>query len=270
MAQALFARLPTVKLLAPVPTWRLDLDREVASDIAHRHKATQESLARHREQPQRVFPARKQRKRRDRHELGEGYEQLPEPYRSYLDTAKWYARLAKADDREDLLHDILMRLFQTGEQLASRGQEFSKQAQIRVAEHTKDHYWYDHYAYYHGLECRHCSREQRAKCRANHEQGDKWFVECVRHIELDSLYTPVTDEEGHTTELGEIIADDKAIDLDEWLDARLFLLHSPIRLKQIAVKRYRGKALTHAEVQYLSKLRKRGQLTLSGFSADKG
>ncbi len=55
------------------------------------------------------------------------------------------------------------------------------------------------------------------------------------------------DSEGNTTELGELIADDKAIDLDEWLDIKTFLSGCPQRLIAIAERTTEGQALTVAE-----------------------
>jgi hypothetical protein len=158
-----------------------------------------------------------------------------------------------------LLHDIIIGLARTGETLADRGQQFSEIAQIRTAEHIKDHYWYQHYSYHNGLDCQHCSKAQRAKCRENWAYSD-----CPRAITLESMNQPITDTEGNITEFAELIADDKAIDLAEWLDAKTFLIGAPIRLKAIVVKRNRGETLTNAESVYLAKLRKRYQLTFSG------
>jgi len=134
----------------------------------------------------------------------------------------------------------------------------------RIAEHIKDHYWYRHYAYHNGLDCQHCSKAQRAKCRANWAYSDWAYCDCYRAITLESINQPIIDSEGNITELAELIADDKALDLEEWLDAKTFLIGAPIRLKAIARKRSKGDTLTHAERQYLTKLRKRYQLTLSG------
>jgi hypothetical protein len=183
-----------------------------------------------------------------------GYDQLPEPYLGYYKIALRFARRALIDEREDLLHDIIIGLAKTGQTLATRGQQFTEIAQIRTAEHIKDHYWYEHYAYHNGLDCQHCSKAQRAKCRENWAYSD-----CQRAITLESINQPITDGEGNITELAELIADDKAIDLAEWLDAKTFLIEAPIRLKTLAVKRNNGEELTHAERQYLSKLRKRYQ-----------
>ena len=55
----------------------------------------------------------------------------------------------------------------------------------------------------------------------------------------------------------ETIADDKALDLDAWLDARTFLLGCPHRLIEIAHKRVNGVVLNNADKLYLYKWRKR-------------
>jgi hypothetical protein len=206
-----------------------------------------------RTKPRRLKSSRTQR-RKQVDDGNNGYDQLPEPYLGYYRIALRFAHKALIDEREDLLHDIIIGLARTGQTLAARGQQFTEIAQIRTAEHIKDHYWYQHYAYHNGLDCQHCSKAQRAKCRENWAYSD-----CHRAITLESINRPSTDSEGNITELAELIADDKAIDLAEWLDARTFLIGAPIRLKSLAIKRNRGEELTHAERQYLSKLRKRYQ-----------
>ena len=74
-----------------------------------------------------------------------------------------------------------------------------------------------------------------------------------------SLNSEVTNGDGDTTELIETIADDKAIDLSAWLDARTWLLSCPIRLVQIAHKKLAGEVLNSYERLYLYRFRKREQ-----------
>jgi hypothetical protein len=186
-----------------------------------------------------------------------GYDHLPEPYLTYYRVALRFAHKALIDEKEDLLHDIIIGLAKTAQMLAARGQQFTEIAQIRTAEHIKDHYWYEHYAYHNGLDCQHCSKAQRAKCREDWSYSD-----CHRAITLESINQPITDGEGNITELAELMADDKAIDLAEWLDARTFLIGAPIRLKTIAHKFSRGAALTDVERKYLSRLRIKQQMAL--------
>jgi len=166
-------------------------------------------------------------------------------------------------DKDDLLHSIIEGLAKVANHKADKGEDFTEAAMYRTAEHIKDHYWYRHYAYHNGLDCRHCSKEQRAKCRWNWAHSNWAYVDCHRAIQLESLNQPITDGDGNITELGDLIADDKALDLAEWIDARTFLIGAPIRLKAIALKRSKGEALTAAEYKYLTKLRKRRQLSLA-------
>ncbi len=88
-----------------------------------------------------------------------------------------------------------------------------------------------------------------------------WRQETRKPIIL-SLDSKVANGDGDTTELIETIADDKAIDLSAWLDARTWLLGCPIRLVQIARKRVNGLPLTNKEHQYLWRIRRKEQKSL--------
>jgi len=127
----------------------------------------------------------------------------------------------------------------------------------RIASRTVADYWFSHYSYNSGLDCKHCSKAQRRKCKENY-----LYSQCPKAVKLESLNKPIIDNEGHTTELGELIADDKALDLDAWVDARTFLLGFPQRLLLIADKLNSGDNLTHSDSQYLYKFRKREQKKL--------
>lgn len=166
------------------------------------------------------------------------------------------------DDRQDLLHDIIEGLARVAQSKMARGEDFTEPAMVRTAEHIKDWYWYRHYSYQNGLDCRHCSKEQQARCRWNWGHSDWAYCDCQRAIRLESLNQPITDSEGNITELAELIADDNALDLPEWVDARTFLIGAPVRLKAIAQKRSRGEVLTEAERSYLSYLRRKEQKAL--------
>jgi len=193
---------------------------------------------------------------------GNGYDALPEPYLTYYQIAMRFAHKALTDERDDLLHSIIEGLAKVGMNKASKREDFTEPAMYRTAEHIKDWYWYRHYAYNNGLDCRHCTKAQQAKCRWNWAHSDWAYCDCHKAIQLESLNQPITDEEGNLTELADLIADDKALDLEAWQDARTFLIGAPIRLKMIARKRLKGETLTGAEYKYLSKLRKREQLSL--------
>ena len=233
-------------------------------------------------QTTRTKPRRFQCSRRHRQRQAEnhdnGYGQLPEqqgwiatadgfrwvtaPWAMYHEVAVRFSVKAVSGEKDDLLHTIMEALAAVHRRKLSRGQDFTEAAMYRTAEHVKDWYWYKRYSYHNGLDCRNCTKEQRAKCRWNWGHSDWAYSDCHRAVRLESLSQPITDEQGNATELSELIADDGALDLDDWVEAKSFLIGAPIRLKAIAMKKRDGEKLTHAERQYLSKLRKRRQLSL--------
>ena len=77
-------------------------------------------------------------------------------------------------------------------------------------------------------------------------------------IKLESLNKPIIDSEGNLTELGELIADDKALDLDAWVDARTFAEH-PKRLLLIGISYEMVKPLHRVNVTTFARFRKREQ-----------
>jgi len=130
-------------------------------------------------------------------------------------------------------------------------------AMCRVASITIVHYWRAQYKLTNGLDCGSCSKAQRRKCRK-----DWLYTDCPKAIKLEYLSQPITDSEGNLAELGELIADDRAIDLDAWLDSKTFLTGCPQRLIAIAHKRVNGIALTKYEQLYLCRFWKRQQKRL--------
>jgi hypothetical protein len=200
----------------------------------------------------RQLKSSRSRRRKQVDNSSNGYDQLPEPYATYYKIALRFVHKALIDDRQDLLHDIIEGLAKVAEH-----KTLSEAAMYRLAEHIKDHYWYRHYAYHNGLDCQHCSKAQRAKCRANWAYSD-----CPRAVTLESINQPIIGSEGNITELAELIADDKALDLDEWLDAKTFLIGAPIRLKAIARKVKKGEKLSQPEHCYLYRLRQKQQIAL--------
>jgi hypothetical protein len=99
-------------------------------------------------------------------------------------------------------------------------------------------------------------------CRvASFVVADYWRKE-KRKPTILSLDAGMAGDDGDTTELMETVADDKALDLEAWMDARTFLLGCPHRLVQIGYKRLKGINLTPADSRYLYKFRKREQKRL--------
>jgi hypothetical protein len=236
--------------------WALN-ERQGICQWCGKHATCQTTKAK----PRRLKSSRS-RRRKQVDNGNNGYDQLPEPYLTFYKVAMRFAIKALTDDREDLLHDIIEGLARVAKRKASRGQEFTEPAMYRIAEHIKDHYWYRHYSYTNGLDCQHCSKAQRAKCRKAWAHSDWAYTDCHRAIQLESINQPVIDNEGNITELAELIADDKALDMAEWLDARTFLIGAPIRLKAIAMKVNKGEKLSQPEHCYLYRLRQKQQIAL--------
>ena len=184
-----------------------------------------------------------------------GYDQLSEPYLTYYKVASRFNHKAKAEDTEDLLHDIILTLA-----VAERNnghKPFTEAVMYRIASRAKDQYWRTYYKVNNGLDCGHCNKAQRQKCKE-----DYLYTECPKAIKLESLDQPIIDSEGHTTELGELIADDKAIDLDAWVSNSTWEIGYPRRLVDIAYRLKAGIPLTDKDRQYLCYWRKREQKNL--------
>ncbi|OGO21907.1 MAG: hypothetical protein A2Z28_07520 [Chloroflexi bacterium RBG_16_51_9] len=184
---------------------------------------------------------------------GNGYHELPEPYLTFYNVALPFAN--SVPDREDLLHTIIANLADANRSNGHKPDNLSWM--YRIASFTKAQYWREHYKRTNGLTCGNCSKAQRRKCKEDWLYGD-----CPKLVKVESLHKPIIDSQGNLTELGELIADDKALDIDAWLDARTFLLGAPERLLSIGEKLQDGEALTHGERTYLWKWRKQEQKNL--------
>jgi hypothetical protein len=134
----------------------------------------------------------------------------------YISVADRFQHKAKHQDIEDLNHTIILSLAQAQIRIDNNGGgQLSDVAMLRVASYECQKYW----------------RQQK------------------RLLTILSLNTELNDGDG--IELIDTIADDKAIDLDAWLDARTWLLGCPMRLIVVAGKRLKGIPLTNKELQCL-------------------
>jgi hypothetical protein len=159
------------------------------------------------------------------------------------------------EDRRDLLHTIILTLA-----VAERNnghKPFTEGTMYRIASRCVADYWFKHYKITNGLDCQHCSKAQRRKCRE-----DDLYAECPKAIRLEYLSKPILDDEGNLTELGELIADPKSLDLDVWDRDYLWQLGYKPRLVDIALKLDRGEALTNSDTIYLCRFRKQEQKRL--------
>ena len=147
----------------------------------------------------------------------------------YITVADRFQYRARAQDREDLNHTIILSLAQA--QLGkdnNGGGQLSDLAMLRIASYECQKYW---------------------------RQTKKLLT-------ILSLNTDIYDGDGNTTELIETLADDRSIDLEAWLEARTWLLGCPRRLVLIAHKKLNGQALNKGEHCYLQRFRKNTQKPL--------
>ena len=155
------------------------------------------------------------------------YAKLDGEWRQWYETAHRFEHKVPAQDRGDIRHNIILELALA--RTRDGDKPFSEAMMCRVASFVVADYW------------------RKAK----------------RKPTLLSLDTEIENGDGDTTELIETIAEDKAIDVEAWLDARTFLLVCPHRLVQIANKINKGQTLTHGDRTYLWKWRKREQISLN-------
>ena len=135
----------------------------------------------------------------------------------YITVADRYQHKAKAQDRGDLNHDIIVSLAEAQIRLDTNGGgQLSDIAMLRIASYECKKYW-----------------------RAEYRKG-----------RIVSLNTIIEDEDGNQIELIDTLADDKAIDLEAWLDRTIWQLGFPNRLADIARKRLYGIPLNRKEQTY--------------------
>ena len=139
----------------------------------------------------------------------------------YMEIAGKFQHKARFEDRQDLKHDIIVRL---AELASNNGDKpFSEASMLRVASYVTMEYW----------------RQEK------------------RQLTWLSLNEDIEDDEGASIELYQTLADDKAIDLEAWQDAKRWRLGCPRRLVKIAYKRMLGKPLTETERRYFNRARQK-------------
>ena len=139
--------------------------------------------------------------RDDGHSEALSYDRLEEPWRDWARIAKSFTyQLDDQWDREDLLHDIIVRLAEVAEEYRQKGKPLTKGGCIRVAQYTR-------LRFYH--------------------QKKRW-----KRVFSVSLNSVVQDEDGYKTEMIQTIPDEKGIAPDTWFDAKSHYLKSPERVKE--------------------------------------
>jgi len=188
-----------------------------------------------------------------------GYDQLDGEWALYYQVTSYFTRHIRFDDRDDWLHDTMLEMAKVKTKYELIGKPLTEAGLMRVASYQVTEYWERLRRFTTWLDCGNCSKEQRRKCRE-----ELLYSQCPKFHQLVSLNAVVDspDGDGEPSELIEFIADDKALDLDAWVDARRILLGLPRRLVQIGYKRYAGIPLDKGEHCYLQRFRKESQKPL--------
>ena len=141
-------------------------------------------------------------------------------WEKYMEIAGNFQHKARFEDREDLEQDIVLRL---AEVASIKTEPLTLPAMLRVASFVTIEYWRD----------------------------------LKRQPTIFSLNDTIEDDDGNSVELSETLADDKAIDLEAWVDAKTWLHGCPRRLVKIACKKFKGKPLGENEQKYLERYRQK-------------
>ncbi len=142
----------------------------------------------------------------------------------YITVASKFQYRARLVDREDLKHDILIAIA-AAEKENSNGNGhvgLSEQSLIRIASYECQKYW---------------RRFKRYRSRI---------------ISLDNNFD---NGNGYHTNLEDKLPDEKAVDLDAWIDAKTQIAAYPQRVLDVAHKILRGDALCNKEHQLLHRFR---------------
>jgi len=204
----------------------------------------------------------RRRRQRQVRSNGNGYDQLEGDWQLYYKVTSYFVRHIRLDDREDWLHDTMLEMAKVEAKYQLIGKPLTEAGLMRVASYQVTEYWERQRRLTTWLDCGNCSKEQRRKCRE-----ELLYSDCPKYHQLVSLNTVIDSGDGNEpSELMLFIADDKALDLDLWLDARRILRGLPKRLVRIGVKRLKGIPLDGKEYDYLERWRKRNsQLKLAEF-----
>ena len=144
-------------------------------------------------------------------------------WQQYISVADKFQYKAKPEDRQDLRQDIVLRLAEVEAKYNGNGNSLTEGGMVRVASYVVMEYWHN----------------------------------IMRLPKITSLNGTVDDSEGNETELCQMLADDKAIDVEAWLDAKLWLYRAPPRLVKIAYRKVSGLPLVAKDAEYLRRFRQK-------------
>ncbi len=123
------------------------------------------------------------------------YAKLEQPWRDWAKIARNFTlQLDNHQDKEDLRHDIIVRLAEVAEEYRQKGRPLTKWGSNRVAQYTRLRFYY---------------------------QQKRW-----KRVGI-SLNSDIQDDDGHKIELAQTIIAKNGIDLDCWLDFKNYYQSRP-------------------------------------------
>jgi len=124
------------------------------------------------------------------------YDLLEQPWRDWAKIARNFMyQLDDHQDREDLMHNIIVRLAEVAELYRQQGKPLTKWGCIRVAQYTRLRFY---------------------------DQKKRW-----RRVSSVSLNSTVKNNDGNETELIQTILDENGVNLDVWLDFKNYYQSRP-------------------------------------------
>jgi hypothetical protein len=182
----------------------------------------------------------------------QSYDRLEGDWLDWYKTAKTYEHKVEYQDRQDIRHDIIAELHRAR---VRDGKPLPKLRQYRIASLMVALYWRQRTSHsvkvclYNGIaEAPHCG-----DCQRKPNAGICQWQGSRPPQSIEQL-----NEAGHF----ETIADDHALDLDAWVDARVWRLGCPLRLIEIGNKKRDGKPLDKKDQKYLERYLKKAQKSL--------
>jgi DNA-binding Lrp family transcriptional regulator len=172
---------------------------------------------------------------------------------TYAKIAEYFVRKVKLEDREDFRHDLILEMAKVKAKYEVKGKPLTEAGMMRVCSYELTAYWEKERMRARGIivDCGNCGKEQRQRCR-----DESPNLRCRKAKRFVSLNQAIGDD---GLELWEVLADDNALDLDAWVDARALLRRFPRKLTMIGYKEIAGIPLSGEDKAYLKLWRENGR-----------
>ena len=196
-----------------------------------------------------IPPSPKERQREIARTAEASYDQLEGEWQEWFEVAKRYEHKVLAQDRLDIRHDIIIELYEARQR---DGKPIPTLRAYRIASLTVALYWRQlikplvKVCVLDGLP----KKPDHYKCRFKHKPAKCQQCPFLAVRPIQSLDSEVEDEEGNLIALKETIADDNALDIEAWVDQKIWLQGCRMRLIEIARKKSQGIPLSWKDHKY--------------------